>query len=170
MTKPFIALLTSLIILTSLSGCSLFSFGSDDTNVLEHAKDLLKGQLDEQGVPRKVDLPIRTHYTIAKKPMIDEELQVDFEFMTEQAIPVVRFALTTDEGLELVSSDFEEYYKGLKVRQIIKHSISVLPKNENKFYINLYVVTEIGDDKKAKEIKIPIAIGDYSLKDNPEPR
>lgn len=153
--------------LLAMTGCGIFSYGGDDIDALQFAKELLKGQLDDQGIAKKIDLPIRVHYSITEKPMIDQELLVEFEMMTEQAIPVVRFAIETDEGLELTSNNFDEYYKGLKTRAIIKHRIKVTPKSENKFYVKLYVVTEVGEDKRAKVIKIPIAIGDYSLEDKP---
>jgi len=167
----FLSSITPILALTiSLAGCGIFSFDDDNVNALEFAKELLKGQLNEQGVQKKIDLPIRVNYSITRKPMIDEELLVEFEIITEQAIPIVRFAVVTDEGLDLVSNNFEAYYKGLKTRQIIKHRIKVIPTSENKFYISLYVITEIGDDKRARLIKIPVAIGDYSLSDDPAPR
>jgi len=154
-----------------LTGCGIFSFSDgDDINALNLANELLKSQLDEHGEPKKVELPVRVHYTTTEKPMIDQEQMVEFEFITEQALPILRFAVTTSEGLELVDNDIEPLYQQLKAREVIKTQLEVKPTSENKFYINLYVVTEIGEDKRAKHIKIPIAIGDYSLSDDPPPR
>ena len=165
---------TSLLIvslLLSISGCSIFSFSSDDdTNVLNLAKSLLKDQTDEHGEPKKVKLPVRVHYTFTRKPMIDEELLVEFEFITEEALPVLRFAVTTTDGLELTDNDIEPLYSKLSARQVIKSNIEVKPTSESKFYVNLFVVTEVGEDKRAKHIKIPIPIGDYFLSDDPPPR
>ncbi|MGD8785175.1 MAG: hypothetical protein PVG75_12105 [Thioalkalispiraceae bacterium] len=161
-------LIISLII--TLPGCSIFSFSDDDINTLNLAKELLKSQLDEHGEPKKIDLPVRVHYTTTHKPMIDRELLVEFEFITEQALPVLRFAVTTSDGLELVDNDIEPVYRALKTRAVIKSRVEVMPTSENKFYLNVFVVTEVGEDRRAKHIKIPIAVGDYSLSDNPPPR
>jgi len=165
---------TSLLIgslLLGMSGCSIFSFSSDDdTNVLNMAKSLLKEQTDEHGEAKKVKLPVRVHYTFTRKPMIDEKLLVEFEFITEEALPVLRFAVTTTDGLELIDNEIEPLYSKLSARQVIKSNMEVKPTSESKFYINLFVVTEVGEDKRAKHIKIPIPIGDYFLSDDPPPR
>jgi len=155
----------------SLTGCGIFSFSSDeDANVLNIAKSLLKDQTDEHGEAKKIKLPIRVHYTFTRKPMIDEELLVEFEFITEEALPILRFAVTTTDGLELTDNDIEPLYSKLSARQVIKENIEVKPTSESKFYINLFVVTEVGEDKRAKLIKIPVPIGDYFLSDDPPPR
>lgn len=158
-------------LLAGLTGCGIFSFSpEDDVNVLNTAKSLLKDQTDEHGEPKKIKLPVRVHYTFTRKPMIDEELLVEFEFITEEALPILRFAVTTTDGLELTDNDIEPFYTKLSARQVIKENIEVKPTSESKFYINLFVVTEIGEDKRAKHIKIPVPIGDYFLSDDPPPR
>jgi len=146
-------------------------FGSDsDESVELLAKSLLKDQTDEHGEAKKIELPVRVHYTTTRKPMIDKKQVVEFEFITEEALPILRVAVTTSDGLELTDNNIEPLYETLVARQVIKSDIEVKPTSENKFYINLYVVTEVGEDKRAKHIKIPIAIGDYSLNDDPPPR
>lgn len=167
MQRIFRNYLTILLLAWLATGCSLFSFDDDNVNSLELARELLKGQLNDQGVQKKIELPIRVNYSITRKPEIDEELLIEFEIITEQALPVLRLAVKTDEGLSLVSNSLDDNYKGLKSRQIIKGRVIVIPESENEFYVNLYVVTEIGDDKRARLIKIPIAIGDYSLPEKP---
>ena len=155
----------------SLAGCGIFSFSSDDdVDVLIVARSLLKDQTDEHGDPKKVTLPVRVNYTFTRKPMIDEELLVEFEFITKEALPILRFAVTTTDGLELVSNNIDEKYQALKTRQVIKSKIKVIPTSEKRLYVNLFVVTEVGEDKKARQIKIPVPIGDYFLSDNPPPR
>jgi hypothetical protein len=156
-------------LLLCLSACGIFSFSDDDdVNALNLAKELLKGQLDEHGEPKKVELPVRINYAISHKPMIDRNMVVEFEIITEQALPILRFAVTTSDGLELVDNEIEPLYRALKAREVIKSEVEVKPTAENEYYINVYVVTEIGEDKRAKLMKIPIAIGDYSLK-KPQP-
>ena len=91
-------------------------------------------------------------------------MQIDFEFIAEKAIPVLRIGLSTSDGLDLISSDVSERYLDLKPRQTFTKSVIVEPTAENEFYLNMFVVTEIGEEKLAQLIKIPIAIGDYSLK------
>ena len=71
--------------------------------------------------------------------MIDEKLLVEFEFITEEALPVLRFAVTTTDGLELTDNDIEPLYSKLIARQVIKSNIEVKPTSESKFYINLFV-------------------------------
>ena len=164
----------SILILSTflVSSCGILSWfeSDDDTNTVNLAKELLKSQLDEHGEPRNIKLPVRVHYTTTRKPMIDEELTVEFELITEEALPIMRTDVTTSDGLELVASNMRRTYKALTARQVIKRELVVLPTSENKFYINLFIVTEVGEDKRAKHVKIPIAIGDYSLMDDPPPR
>ena len=57
-----------------------------------------------------------------------------------------------------------ERYLDLQARQSFTKTVIVEPTAENEFYLNMYVVSEIGDEKLARLIKIPIAIGDYALK------
>ena len=99
--------------------------------------------------------------------MVDQDLVVEFEFISKQALPVLRLAVTTTEGLELISSNIRERYEDIPVRQVIKRKVIVVPSTEDKFYLDLYVVTEIEEDKRAKHIRIPIAVGSYSLNNDP---
>ncbi len=134
------------------------------------AKQVLDQQKDANGEPRRVDLPVRINYAVSRKAMVDQDMEIDFEFITEQPIPVLRFGVETSEGLELVSSNIRERYESLKIRQVINRRVIVAPTSEDKFYLNLYVVTETGEDKRARLVRVPIAVGDYSLSDNPPSR
>jgi len=149
--------------LFALGGCSLLQH-EEDVDVIKVAQNLLAAQKDEYGDPLPVHLPIRINYTVTRKPQIDREMQIDFEFIAEKAIPILRVGLTTSDGLDLVSSDVLERYHNLQPRQSFTKSVIVEPTAENEFYLSMYVVTENGDAKLARLIKIPIAIGDYALK------
>lgn len=146
-----------------LGGCGLLQH-EEDVDVIKVAQGLLAAQKDQYGDPLPVHLPIRINYTVTRKPQIDREMRIDFEFIAEKAIPVLRIGLASSDGLKLESSDLQERYLDIKPRQSFTKSVIVEPTQENEFYLDLYVVTENGDDKLARLIKIPIAIGDYALK------
>lgn len=170
MYKPsHLVILVSLITHVLLvGGCSLFS--TTDVNVIADARQLLEEQKDTNGDPIKVKLPVRMNYTISEKPMIDEDLIIEFEILTEQAVPVLRIDLETTEGLKLVKHNFRTKFTDLGIRTVINRRAVVKPTLENKFYLDVYLITEIGEDKKARLVRIPIGVGDYSLTDNPPPR
>ena len=149
-----------------LSGCSWLGLGEDETNVRELANNLLKEQQDEHGVQVRVPMPVRVNYSVSRKAQIDKKLLIEFEIITEKALPILRFALKASDGLELDDHDFDPLYESLSARQVIKTEATVIPLSENKFYLNLYVISEIGEEKLARLIKIPIAVGDYSLKND----
>lgn len=151
-----------LLVLT-LSACGLFSH-EEDADVIKTAEGLLAAQKDQYGDPLPIHLPVRINYTVSHKPQIGRELRIDFEFIAEKAIPVLRFGFTTSDGLTLVSSDVRERYMNIKPRQSFTKHIVVEPSEENEFYLNLYVITQEGDKELADLIKVPIAIGDYALK------
>ena len=150
-----------------LGACSLF-LAEEDESVLSVAGQLLDAQKDEYGEPRKVELPVRVNYTINHKPVIGQKLEVEFEFIAERPLPLLRIGLTTDEGLELVSSEIREQYRDMPARRVLKKTAVVVPKREDRFYLNMYIVTESGEDRRAKLIKVPIAVGEYSLKQGSE--
>ena len=153
-----------------LPACSWFGINEDETNVVELATNILKQQQNEHGEPIKVAMPVRINYSISRKAQIDKDLLIEFEIITEKALPILRFAVKTSEGLELDEHTIEPLYQSLKAREVIKAEATVVPLLENKFYLDLYVVTEIGEEKLAKLIKIPIAVGDYSLNNEPPAR
>ena len=161
-------LIATCMLATSLmmAGCSLFS--EEDVSVITDARQLLEEQKDANGDPIDVKLPVRFNYTIGKKPMIDRDLEIEFEILTEQPLPVLRVGLVTSDGLELEDTDFREKFVDLKIREVINRYAIVRPTSENEFYLDVYLITEIGEDKKAKLFRIPIGVGDYSLKNNPE--
>jgi hypothetical protein len=163
-------LVTAIVLATGLfmAGCSLFS--EEDVSVITDARQLLEEQKDANGDPIDVKLPVRLNYAISKKAMIDRDLEIEFEILTEQPLPVLRVGLLPSDGLELVDTDFREKFVDLKIREVINRQATVKPTSENKFYLDVYLITEIGEDKKAKLFRIPIGVGDYSLTDNPEPR
>lgn len=152
--------------LFGLTACGLFS--EEDLDVVAVAKQLLQEQRDSRGEPVKVDLPVRVNYTVSRKAMVDQELEVLFEFITERPIPVLRMGVTTSEGLELAGSNLRERYQDLKIREVITRRVLVVPTTENQFYLNLYLITEVGEDKRARLLAIPIAVGEYSLNSRPK--
>jgi hypothetical protein len=111
-----------------------------------------------------VDMPIRVNYSIHRKPVINKELEVEFEFLPERDIPVLRAATSSSDGLEIVDGEMSDQYQDIKARQYFKRYVTVVPKEEELYYLNLYIVTEIGEDKRAQHIKIPIALGEHSKK------
>jgi hypothetical protein len=146
-----------------LSGCGIL-FTSDDETVMEVANNLLEAQKDQYGDKMKVDMPIRVNYSIHRKPVINKELEVEFEFLPERDIPVLRAATSSSDGLEIVDGEMSDQYQDIKARQYFKRYVTVVPKEEELYYLNLYIVTEIGEDKRAQHIKIPIALGEHSKK------
>jgi hypothetical protein len=153
-----------------LNSCGLL-FHEEDVDVVKVAQGLLAAQKDQYGDPIPVNLPVNINYTVTRKPQIDRDMEIDIQFIAKKAIPVLRIGLTTSDGLNLISSDVRERYLDLHLRQSFTKTVIVEPTEENEFYLNMYVVTEIGDEKLAKLIKIPIAIGDFALKrvKGPEP-
>lgn len=149
------------ILAAVLGGCSWLKH-EEDEDVLAVAQQLLDAQKDENGEPLNIKLPIQINYTIDRKALIDHDVEIEFEFVAEKEIPVLRIGMTTSDGLVLDSSDVKERYLDLQPRQTFTKSVVVIPKEENVFYLNVFVVTQIGDEKLAKLIKIPIALGEYS--------
>jgi len=164
------ALLGVVLPMFILSGCSWFGINEDETNVIELANNLLSQQQDEHGEQKKVAMPVRINYSITRKAQIDKDLIIEFEIITEKALPILRIALKTTDGLELDGHNLEPLYQSLTARQVIKAEATVIPLLENKFYLDLYVITEIGEERLANVIKIPIAVGDYSLNNDPPAR
>ncbi len=164
------AILTPIVSLFMLSACSWFGINDDETNVIELANNMLVAQQDEHGEQIKVAMPVRVNYSIARKPQIDKKLLIEFEIIAEKALPILRFALRTTEGLELDDHDIDPLYESLAARQVIKATATVIPLVEDKFYLDLYVISEIGEEKLARLIRIPVAVGDYSLNNDPAPR
>lgn len=132
--------------------------------MIQLAENLLAAQKDQYGDPVPVHLPVRINYSVSHKPQVGREMRIDFEFIAEKAIPVLRIGIGTSDGLELVSSDLLQRYQNIKPRQSFSKSVVVEPQAENEFYLSLYVVSEDGDRRLAELIRIPIAIGDYALK------
>ena len=151
-----------------LGGCSLLH-PQKDVDDVQVAQQLLTAQKDQYGDPRPVQLPVQVNYTVSRKPQIGRDMHIDFQFIALKAIPVLRIGLTTSDGLDMISDNVRLRYMGLKSRQTFTRDVVVEPTSENEFYLNLYVVTENGDKKLAKLIKVPIAIGDYALKGIAEP-
>lgn len=150
-------------LLIQLSGCSLLRY-KYDADVVVVAKQLLIAQRDQYGDPVPVKLPVEVSYTVTRKPEIHRDMHIDFQFTALKAIPVLRIGFTTSDGLDMVSSNVRMRYLDLKPRQTFTRDIEVEPTSENEFYLNLYVVTENGNQKLAKLIKVPVAIGTFALK------
>ena len=165
MTRLYSVFLLCCLAQFLLNGCGIAT-----RNNIELANNMLKEQQNEHGEAIRVALPVRVNYSISRKAQIDKDLLIEFEFITEKAVPIVSFAVKTSDGLDLIRHNIRDRYDGLKAREVIKTNVLVVPRSEAKFYVNLYVITEIGEEKLARLIKIPIAVGDYSLSDNPTPR
>jgi len=157
------AILSLLLLSTLLNGCGIL-FSTDDENILDVANNLLESQKNEYGEPVKVNMPLRVNYSIHKKPVINQELEIELEFLPERDIPLLRLGMTASEGLNIEDGELADQFTDIKARQVFKRYVTVVPTEENEFYLNLYVVTEIGEDKRAQRISIPVALGEYSLK------
>ena len=156
-TRPLVLILGSLL----LTACSIF-ISETDEDVLQVAQQLLEEQKDQYGEPKKIALPVRVNYAIHQKPVIKQELEIEFEFLPESNIAVLRLGLTASDGLEIVDGDIGEKYSDLEARQVFKKYVTVIPGEENEFYLNLFVVTEQGEDRRARLVKVPIALGEFS--------
>jgi len=162
---PRIRIAFVLMILLCTGACSWF-MPRPDEDAIKLAQELLAGQKDQYGDPVPVKMPIQVNYSVSRKPQVDRELNIQFQFIARQEIPVLHLGFTASDGLKLVSSDVLEFYRDMKPRQTFSKTIVVEPTAENEFHLNLYVVTESGQTKLAKLIRIPIAIGDFALKNN----
>jgi len=144
-----------------LTACSLF-MSEIDEDVLVVAHQLLEEQKDDLGQPKEIEMPVRVNYSIHRKPLIAHALEVEFEFLPEQKIPVLRLGVSASDGLEIEAGGTGEKYIDVEARRAIKKQVIVVPTEENEFYLNLFVVTELGTDRRARQVKVPVALGKFS--------
>lgn len=161
-----IARLLILLCIASVSACG--GLAKHDEDVFSVAEQILGEQTDANGSPKKVELPVHVNYTIKDKPLANHKLDINFEFIAREALPMLRIGIKTTNGLKLKSSDDRIRYKDVSAQQLLRHKIAVIPLEEEQYYVDVYVVTEIGEDKRARLIQIPISLGKYALQRHPK--
>lgn len=116
-----------------------------------------------ENVAKPVELPVRVNYSFKSKPAVNTELEVEIEYLALQPLNELKMGYTTSDGLQLVENASPLSFTALKQFDVITQRIVVMPKVENHFILNLYVVTKVGEEERGKLITVPIAVGRYSL-------
>ncbi|MBI3560943.1 MAG: hypothetical protein HY080_04415 [Gammaproteobacteria bacterium] len=153
------------------TGCSwvsgLFAEKADDVAGLVQRLNPSSQTDSDANPPPVVQLPVRVNYTFKSKPLANEDLDVEIEYMALKDINSLKLGYTTSDGLEVVSSAPALRYTDLKQYAVITHHLTLLPQSEGHYFLHLFVVTQVGEQQQGKEISIPIALGKYSLEAAP---
>lgn len=160
------------IVLSSwtLAACGIFNFAGEDdeSDIVEVSKKLLEKQVDKNDEPIKIDFPLRINYSLKTKALLNEDLEIEFEFIAESDIPKVRIAFETTDGLVLVSNDKRIFKDNIKANEVFTYRIIVVPEIEEQFYVHVYAYTIYSgsgdtEEKRAKLLRIPIPVGQYKI-------
>ncbi len=155
-----------------LSACSYFSFfstkqGDDAIAIHKRLQEARDSDPSTAALSPATEFPVRLNYSIKSKMLAGHELEIDIEYLALKDINVLKLGYTTSDGLVLQTRGSPLMYQEIKQHQLINHRIVVVPEEENKYYVNIILVVENGEDKFDKKLQIPIALGKYSRKQGP---
>ncbi len=155
-----------------LSACSYFSFfstkqGDDAIAIHKRLQEARDSDPSTAALSPATEFPVRLNYSIKSKMLAGHELEIEIEYLALKDINVLKLGYTTSDGLVLQTKGSPLMYQEIKQHQLINHRIVVVPEEENKYYVNIILVVENGEDKSDKKLQIPIALGKYSLKQGP---
>jgi hypothetical protein len=156
-----------------LSACSYFSFfstkqGDDAVTIYKQLQEAKENEPATAAAPATTEFPVRVNYAIKTKMLADHDLEIEIEYLALKALPVLKVGYTTSEGLDLITKTSKLRYQDIQQHQLIQHRIVVVPDEENEYYVNIIMVTEDGDVKTGKQVRIPIALGKFSLQQRPK--
>ena len=95
--------------------------------------------------------------------MLHDELEIEFEFIAESNIPVVRIGFETSDGLVLETGPKNLFKENIKAEEVFSLTIVVVPELEEEFDVHLYLYSEDTEDKRAKLLSVPIPVGQYKI-------
>ncbi len=149
-----------------LSGCSWLSWfntekPADAITIVNRLNEAAAAQTGAK--PPHVDLPVRVNYSFKSKPAVATDLEVEIEYMALKPIDELMVGYTTGDGLALAEGAAPRTYTALKQFDVITRRVIVVPSQENRFVLSLYVVTKVADEERGEQITVPIAVGRYSL-------
>lgn len=165
MLKQFAAipLLGAILLLSGCSWLSLFNSepSADAITIVNRLNETAAAQTGSK--PAHVELPVRVNYSFKSKPAVNTDLEVEIEYLALKPIDELKVGYTTSDGLALADGAAPQTYTALKQFDVIMRHVIVVPKNENRFILSIYVVTKIAEAEHGEQITVPIAVGRYSL-------
>lgn len=109
--------------------------------------------------PGKPSAPINIRYTIGKKAMVGEELEISIQFIPRIDVNLLSIGYTTSDGLILELSEPLFRFENVKAGAITQQLVGVTPEGEGLFYLNIFTTLETAGGKQARTLAIPIAVG-----------
>lgn len=114
-----------------------------------------------QGALRgKTTAPIDMDYEIRGTPTIGEPLTIDVYLAPTVAVGEMRVMINAGEAIELMRPDGRILMSFPKAGTSQVHSITLVPRQEGRFYVGVVASVVIGGVEQARAFSIPVQVGD----------
>jgi len=159
-------LLLTLVIL-GLMGCSGSKIKT--LTLVEKAKQVLIDQKTNNFDIKQIAIKINS--VVPEKAVIDKQMDIGIELVTDVALPELKIAYEVSDGLKftdkwLIFSQMSvtRKLKDIKPDHLYKQVISVIPQNEGLLFLNVYLIYTRNDAIIVKKSSITLSIGDNMSK------
>lgn len=147
------------LLLSLLLGACASGFRDDDS-VMRRASDYFKAQQvqrTDQADPS--NLPVQVNYAVHRKPVLQQVLSIDFEFVPQQASPYLGVGIRVSEGLAWEQGARQFSYADVQPFEVHEHGVRIRPVEEGHFFVEVVVVMQVDGEYRAKSLQIPVSLG-----------
>jgi hypothetical protein len=154
----FLVLITGL---TSIVSCS--SNTIKPLSEIELAQQLI---IEQEQQPEKTIHPVKIHYIQPEKAIVGNQLDIDIELVSSQPLTEITLAYKRNNGLELTRNwllrkrdSVTTNIKKIEADKIYRQKISIIPQQEGLLQLNLYILYQLDEKKKARQQTLSFSIG-----------
>ena len=112
----------------------------------------------------KPEAPIDFSYSLAAKPRIGEEVELQITCSPQRQAEDVEITFSSSEGLDLYAARTTETVDLIQAGETFERTITVVPQTEGLLYVNVHASLFMDGRMQARAISIPVVVGDGSVR------
>ena len=111
----------------------------------------------------KSTAPVSLSYEVSSQNNVGDSIQVTLTMITRSDVDNFKLELIAEEGLRLLpSGTFERSYGSRPRDAAVSETVTVVPSQEGRLYLNVFVTGEFSGKKMGYTRSIPINVGTSS--------
>jgi hypothetical protein len=115
--------------------------------------------------PGKAAAPVDLKFNLLAKPELGKPLAIDVALIATGASESMTLAVQPAEGLDVDSASSRENFPKSQVGALYHHQISVTPRAEGAFFVNVVVTTVVPGGPQSRSFAIPVLVGGVAALD-----
>lgn len=110
---------------------------------------------------------VEIKYDFGAKPEVGKAMEVELALLPKAGVSALDIVVSGMDGVSL-TGPLTQTFTDVKVGQVYKHTVSVLPERNGVFYLTVTATTHIGSATMGRTFSIPFVVGAQPAVEKPK--